>query len=342
MGLVSESYRARARHLVQPEHRVFPHLARRIFLRHHQQDLLGVGRIVLGAPLDPCLPDFVDLERRRKAERARLPKAEVQLRDFWRDYLLGRERRLGMELLTISTPYRQMLDAQIAALHLQPSQEVGDLGSGTGALPLHLVATGHPSVASEGAGHATRIDEVDYVPEALERARERIETADPEGRLRVRYLEADLDRPAGAHPVPAEDASYDRVVASLLLNYLGDPMALLAEARRVLRPGGRLVVSTLRRDVDISRIYQDVAAELRAGAAREVLGADDERLVEADLRDFLNEAARLVDLEERGVFHFWSTEELVALLERAGFTDVETTTSFGDPPQAIVASAVRR
>jgi hypothetical protein len=101
------------------------------------------------------------------------------------------------------------------------------------------------------------------------------------------------------------------------------------------------VLSTLRRDVDISRIYLDVSSELRSGAALRSLSASDEREIEADLRDFLNEAARLLDLEERGIFHFWNTDELVALLRDAGFSNVETSVSFGDPPQAIVASAVR-
>ncbi|MCX5200206.1 class I SAM-dependent methyltransferase [Streptomyces sp. NBC_00237] len=44
-------------------------------------------------------------------------------------------------------------------------------------------------------------------------------------------------------PLPFPDAAFDDVVASLVLHYLEDWTAALAELRRVLVPGGRLLVS---------------------------------------------------------------------------------------------------
>jgi len=46
-----------------------------------------------------------------------------------------------------------------------------------------------------------------------------------------------------AEPLPFDDAEFDDVVASLVLHYLPDWTAPLAELRRVLRPGGRLLLS---------------------------------------------------------------------------------------------------
>lgn len=44
-------------------------------------------------------------------------------------------------------------------------------------------------------------------------------------------------------PLPFTDGAFDDVVASLVLHYLQDWGPTLAEFRRVLRPGGRLIVS---------------------------------------------------------------------------------------------------
>ncbi|MFE6447095.1 class I SAM-dependent methyltransferase [Nocardiopsis dassonvillei] len=44
-------------------------------------------------------------------------------------------------------------------------------------------------------------------------------------------------------PLPFEDGAFDDVVASLVLHYLEDWGPTLAEFRRVLRPGGRLIAS---------------------------------------------------------------------------------------------------
>jgi ubiquinone/menaquinone biosynthesis C-methylase UbiE len=210
---------------------------------------------------------------------------------------------------------------------------VADLGSGTGAFPTYL----HECVPDL----ALYVDEIDYVREALERARERHAVTGNAGRLTVRYLECDLDLLRHDGAIPVADAAYDCVLASLLLNYLKQPSRLLQEAHRLLRPGGRIVVSALRRDADISRIYQDVSSELRAGEARRVFGEDAEQHLGESLHEFLNEAARLLDLEERGIFHFWGADELSEQLRGAGFARVQSEVTFGDPPQAIVVSAIR-
>ncbi|MGH3249442.1 MAG: methyltransferase domain-containing protein [Trebonia sp.] len=65
----------------------------------------------------------------------------------------------------------------------------------------------------------------------LEVARRRL---GPDADLRV----ADL-----ASPLPYPDGAFDDVIASLVLHYLEDWTAPLAELRRVLRPGGRLIAS---------------------------------------------------------------------------------------------------
>lgn len=55
--------------------------------------------------------------------------------------------------------------------------------------------------------------------------------------------DADLRVADLADPLPFPDAAFDDVVASLVLHYLEDWAPTLAELRRVLRPGGRLIAS---------------------------------------------------------------------------------------------------
>jgi SAM-dependent methyltransferase len=55
--------------------------------------------------------------------------------------------------------------------------------------------------------------------------------------------EADLHVADLGTPLPFADAEFDDAVASLVLHYLEDWAGPLAELRRVLKPGGRLLVS---------------------------------------------------------------------------------------------------
>ena len=55
--------------------------------------------------------------------------------------------------------------------------------------------------------------------------------------------DADLQVADLGRPLPFPDSAFDDVVASLVLHYLEDWSAPLAELRRVLKPGGRLIAS---------------------------------------------------------------------------------------------------
>ena len=55
--------------------------------------------------------------------------------------------------------------------------------------------------------------------------------------------DADLRVADLGNPLPFPDGAFDDVIASLVLHYLEDWGPTLAELRRVLRPGGRLIVS---------------------------------------------------------------------------------------------------
>ncbi|ADH66762.1 class I SAM-dependent methyltransferase [Nocardiopsis dassonvillei] len=62
--------------------------------------------------------------------------------------------------------------------------------------------------------------------------------------------DADLRVVDLSDPLPFDDGAFDDVVASLVLHYLEDWGPTLAEMRRVLRPGGRLIASVQHPFVD--------------------------------------------------------------------------------------------
>ena len=94
-------------------------------------------------------------------------------------------------------------------------KRVLDLGCRSGALTRHFV---------EG----NSVVGLDVDAAALEKARAR----------GIEPVQANVEE-----PLPFEDASFDAVVAGELFEHLQFPDALVAEARRVLRPGGVLVGS---------------------------------------------------------------------------------------------------
>jgi ubiquinone/menaquinone biosynthesis C-methylase UbiE len=183
--------------------------------------------------------------------------------------------------------------------------------------------------------------EVDFVNGALRRARKRLEERVLPKGLSVQYLEADLDVPEGFRRVPLRSQCCDRVLASLVLSYVKDPFDLLCEIRRVLRPGARLVISAMQKDADISKIYTEGLDELLSGLARERFGAEGEQQLAGSARTFLNDAARLLDLEEQGTFQFWEPDELADLIRAAGFSNLSVCSVFGAPPQAVMVAADR-
>ena len=81
------------------------------------------------------------------------------------------------------------------------------------------------------AARVTQLHALDPSPELWRLAAERVDRA----RIAVEYLEA------GAEAVPLGDRSVDTVVITYTLCTLPDVAGALAEARRVLRPGGRLL-----------------------------------------------------------------------------------------------------
>lgn len=138
--------------------------------------------------------------------------------------------------------------------------------------------------------------------------------------------------------LPFQADAFDRIVSSLVICYLYRPQGTIAEFHRLLAPGGVLVLSSMKPDADISRIYMRLIERLRSSEEIEIpRGLTREDLLNS-ARTFLNKAADILNLEEDGAFEFLPKEDLVAMLRSAGFRNIRVVGSFGDPPQAFVLS----
>jgi SAM-dependent methyltransferase len=136
----------------------------------------------------------------------------------------GWERRRA-EIDEVTAPVREWLVRELAP---QPGETILDLAAGPG-------DTGFAAAAQ--LGDDGRLISSDFSPEMVEVARRRGEELG---------LENVEHRTLDAEQLDLEDDSVDGVICRYGYMLMADPAAALAETRRVLRPGGRLVLAVWR------------------------------------------------------------------------------------------------
>ena len=112
-----------------------------------------------------------------------------------------------------------------ALAQLEPGQVVLDLGSGGGIDVL---------LSARRVGETGRAYGLDMTDDMLELARRNATEA---GVTNVEFLKGQIEA------IPLPDASVDVVISNCVINLSADKRRVLAEAFRVLRPGGRFAVS---------------------------------------------------------------------------------------------------
>lgn len=171
-----------------------------------------------------------------------------------------------------------------AAADLHPGEVVLDLGSGAG---------GDVLISARRVAPGGRVIGLDMTAEMLDLARRNAAASSVDN---VEFLQGYLEE------VPLPDDSVDVVISNCVINLAADKRVVLAEAARVLRPGGRFAVSDVLADADMdesTRTDMDRWTGCIAGA-----------LTEAEFR---------------------------TVLQEAGFTDVEVTPTHRVHPHASSA-----
>jgi ubiquinone/menaquinone biosynthesis C-methylase UbiE len=138
----------------------------------------------------------------------------------------------------------------------QPGETVLDLGSGAGF---------DAFLAARAVGESGRVIGVDMTQEMIDKAtRNAAEAGVRNSDFRLGYIE----------DLPVDSDSVDLVISNCVINLAPDKAAVYREVARVLRPGGRVVVSDVVLDKQLPPFVAESVAALTGCVAGAALRAD--------------------------------------------------------------------
>jgi 2-polyprenyl-3-methyl-5-hydroxy-6-metoxy-1,4-benzoquinol methylase len=179
----------------------------------------------------------------------------VDVADELRTYYEGRARELDELAFTYEHPepykrffYGTRFRVVLEALDPGAGEQILEIGCGSGYYTRELVQRGAAVTATE------------FAPSALAQARRYLGESAGEVDLRIE----------DAQRLSFADESFDKVLLSEVIEHVPEPEVAVAEAARVLRPGGLLVVSTPSRYSPLNLAYS-VKRRIRGYAFNEHL-----------------------------------------------------------------------
>jgi ubiquinone/menaquinone biosynthesis C-methylase UbiE/DNA-binding transcriptional ArsR family regulator len=170
----------------------------------------------VGALLDEASRDLPQAQQDGVALRLVLGKRHDRAMEYF--------NRLAGKFGRTYIPGRTWRGLAHALLRLLPPMEIADLGAGEGTLSQLLARTARKVIAvdnsAEMVAYGSRL-------------------AAENGLKNLEYRQGDVEE------LPIADAGVDLVLFSQVLHHVASPQRALREARRILRPGGRIMILDL-------------------------------------------------------------------------------------------------
>jgi len=237
-----------------------------------------------------------------------ITKTRVFTPSFWRIYFKS------YDVLNKLVPYQRLIGEVCQALEVKKTDKVLDAGCGTGNVTLQIKKLGAEIIG------------LDNSPVALKLAAVKKENQGIEFRL------ADLNQ-----PLPFADGTFDKISANHIIYSLPQPQKTLAEFYRILKSGGRLVMTNPTTSPNPVKVFRshlklkflELNQAYSQTAALSCLTLETIKILPKLIKvGMLN--TLIATLGEKEGFHFFTETDLRKMAQSIGFKILTTHLCYGD------------
>jgi PAS domain S-box-containing protein len=279
----------------------------------------------------PSTQGEIVLQKRLESERARAlhQMGTAESIEFWRDYLAQ------FHYIANFPDYWHLLEQVYGLIGASDKQErILDAGCGNGNFGMFLLINKayRQQISVESTDQACQYVGLDFVAGALTQTRRNLDSVfeDLQSKfppavqmqplLTTSLVLADLNV-----PLPFRSGQFAGIVCNLVIGYLQDPLFALRELLRVLAPKGRIVLTNLKPDADLTQIYRNFIPFAKPA----------EELDEA--KQILATTAKIQRGQREGIFRSFDRHALARLLMTSGAVQPRIYSAFANQAFIVVA-----